>query len=164
LILVTVGGQLPFDRLIRCVDTWAGRNGGVELFAQVGAGEYAPQHMRFERFLAPARFRELATDAEAIVAHAGVGTILTALELQKPLLVFPRRAEHREHRNDHQLGTARYFGSRGHIQVAFTEAELLERLPHLREQRPGARPSPPSPELIARLRAYAFGVSAALPE
>ena len=164
MILVTVGGQLPFDRLIRCVDAWAGQADGVELFAQIGGGEYTPQHMRFERFLAPARFRDLATGAEAIVAHAGVGTILTALELQKPLLVFPRRAEHREHRNDHQLGTARYFGARGHVQVAFTEAELLERLPRLHEQQPGARPAPTSPELIARLRAYAFGVKASLPE
>jgi UDP-N-acetylglucosamine transferase subunit ALG13 len=163
LILVTVGGQLPFDRLIRCVDLWAGRAGEADLFAQIGTGEYTPRHMRWERFLPPAGFREIASGSEGIVAHAGVGTILTALELQKPLLVFPRRAEHREHRSDHQLGTARYFGSRGHVQAAFTEAELLERLPRLREQRPGERPAPASPQLIARLRAYAFGARPPLP-
>lgn len=163
MILVTVGGQLPFDRLIRCVDEWAGRSEGVEFLAQIGDGEYTPSHMRWERFVAPARFRELMSSAEGIVAHAGVGTILTALELQKPLLVFPRRAEHREHRSDHQLGTARYFGSHGHVLTAYTEAELRELLPRLREQRPGERPPPASPQLIARLRAYAFGARPPLP-
>jgi UDP-N-acetylglucosamine transferase subunit ALG13 len=155
LIFVTVGGQLPFDRLIRCVDAFAA-HAGTELFAQIGAGEYTPQHMRWERFLSPARFRETAQACEAIVAHAGIGTILTALELRRPLLVFPRRAEHREHRNDHQLATARHFSSRGHLLCAFDEAELEALLPRLRAQAPGAPPAPPAPELLARLRAFAF--------
>ena len=43
--------------------------------------------------------------AAAIVAHAGMGTILTALETGKRLLVMPRRAALGEHRNDHQLAT-----------------------------------------------------------
>jgi UDP-N-acetylglucosamine transferase subunit ALG13 len=155
LILVTVGGQLPFDRLIRAVDAWA-EGSGAELFAQIGAGEYEPRHMRWERFLSPARFRETALEAEAIVAHAGVGTILTALELRRPLLVLPRRAGLREHRNDHQLATARHFAARGHVLCAFDEAELRELLPRLCAQAPGAPPAPPAPELLARLRAFAF--------
>ena len=156
MIFTTVGGQLPFDRLIRVVDEWA-EQAGVDVFAQIGAGEYTPRHMHWERFLPPARFMEIARSTEAIVAHAGVGTILTALELRKPLLVMPRRAEHHEHRNDHQLGTARHFGARGHVLTAFSEAELREQLPKLRLQRPGAPPEPPAPELIARLREFAFG-------
>jgi UDP-N-acetylglucosamine transferase subunit ALG13 len=159
LILVTVGGQLPFDRLIRCVDAWAARTGAGDVLAQIGGGAYEPQHLRWERYLPAARFREAMRSADAIVAHAGVGTILTALELRKPLLVFPRRADQREHRNDHQLGTARHFASRGLLLAAFSETELDEQLGRLREAKPGAPPSPAAPELIARIRGFALGAN-----
>lgn len=158
MIFVTVGGQLPFDRLVRCADAFAAETRS-ELFAQIGAGEYLPRHMRWERFLSPARFRETALAADAIVAHAGVGTILTALELRRPLLVFPRRAEHREHRSDHQLATARHFAERGHLLCAWDEAELRALLPQVAARPPGAPPAPPSPELLARLREVAFSTS-----
>ena len=157
LIFVTVGGQLPFDRLIRAVDEWAGRAPGADVFAQIGGGGYAPHHLRWERFLSPTAFRHAMTQADAVIGHAGVGTILTALELGKPVLVFPRRAEFREHRNDHQLATARYFAARGHVLAAFTEAELLARIEWLRSHgRPGEPPSPASPELIRRIRGQVF--------
>jgi UDP-N-acetylglucosamine transferase subunit ALG13 len=35
-----------------------------------------------------------------------MGTILTALELGKPLILMPRRSDLGEHRNDHQRDTA----------------------------------------------------------
>ena len=69
--------------------------------------------------------------ADAIVAHAGMGTILTALELGKPLLVLPRRASLGEHRNEHQLATARRFADTGRLAVAFDESELAQRLDEL---------------------------------
>lgn len=157
MILVTVGGQLPFDRLVRCVDDWAERHPGVDVLAQTGEGEYAPKHIRAERFLSPGRFRDEMRSAEVVIGHAGVGTILMALELQKPVLVLPRLVEHREHRSDHQVGTARYFDSRGHVLAAYTEAELAEKIDFLREHgRPGQPPEPASPELIARLRGEVF--------
>ena len=160
MIFVTVGGQLPFDRLIRCVDAWAGRTGEADVLAQIGGGAYEPKHLRWERFLTAARFREAMRDAEAVVAHAGVGTILTALELRKPLLVLPRRADQREHRNDHQLGTARHFAARGLLLAAYSEAELDALLPQLRTHPPGAPPQPADPKLIARIRGYALGNAA----
>jgi UDP-N-acetylglucosamine transferase subunit ALG13 len=66
--------------------------------------------------------------ADAIVAHAGMGTILTALELGTPIVVMPRRAALGEHRNDHQLATARRFAEQGSIAVAFDEEQLHARL------------------------------------
>ena len=40
MIFVTVGSQLPFDRLVRAVDDWAAGNGGAAAFAQIGASSY----------------------------------------------------------------------------------------------------------------------------
>jgi len=158
LIFVTVGGQLPFDRLIRSIDAWADGAGRPDVFAQIGEGEYTPHHLRWERFLSPTGFHESVRRADAVIGHAGVGTILTALELRKPVLLFPRRAEYGEHRSDHQLATARYFAERGHALAAFTEAELLEKIEWLRVHgRPGVPAEPPSAELIQRIRLHVFG-------
>jgi UDP-N-acetylglucosamine transferase subunit ALG13 len=160
LILVTVGGQLPFDRLIRCVDAWAAQAGPVEVLAQIGDGTYQPQHLRWERSLAPSRFREVFARAEAVIGHAGIGTILTALELEKCLLVFPRRADHGEHRSDHQLGTARYFEQQGHVLAAYDEQEVPQKIDWMRRHgRPGGKPAPPSAALITRVRTHLLGRS-----
>jgi UDP-N-acetylglucosamine transferase subunit ALG13 len=158
LIFVTVGGQLPFDRLVRTVDEWAGRAARHDVLAQVGDSRYRPAHLRAERFLEPREFQRRLAEATALVAHAGMGTILQALELGKPLLVVPRRAALGEHRNDHQLHTARYFAELGSVLVAYTEEEILKQLDRL-EQHRGLTPIGPraSTELISRLRAFALG-------
>jgi UDP-N-acetylglucosamine transferase subunit ALG13 len=123
-IFVTVGEQLPFDRLVRAVDQWARTRGRGDLFAQIGNGEYVPTAMEWTRFLEPDAFRRRLEQARVLVAHAGMGSILTALELEKPILILPRRAALREHRNDHQLATAQRLGQRGLVRVALDEAEL----------------------------------------
>ena len=66
--------------------------------------------------------------ASLVVAHAGMGSIITALELGKQIIVMPRRAELGEHRNDHQVASARRFAQQGRIVVALDETELVERL------------------------------------
>jgi UDP-N-acetylglucosamine transferase subunit ALG13 len=68
-----------------------------------------------------------------IVSHAGMGTILTALHHRKPILVMPKRASLGEHRNEHQLATARHMMQLGNVNVAFDEAELRDKLDQLGE-------------------------------
>jgi UDP-N-acetylglucosamine transferase subunit ALG13 len=127
-IFVTVGTQLPFDRLVGAVDRWAATRPDAEVFAQVGPTALRPAHIAWQRFLSPAECHERMRAADAIVAHAGMGTILGALELGTPILVMPRLAAPGEHRNDHQLATARRLAEQGSIAVAFDEAGLHERL------------------------------------
>ena len=117
---------MPFDRLVRCVDDWAGCNGRTDVFAQIGPADWQPTHIAWTPFLEPAEFRAKVADAEWIVAHAGMGTILTALELGKPILVMPRRGELGETRNDHQVATARRLQQLRRIRVAYDEHELVE--------------------------------------
>ena len=96
--------------------------------------------------------------AKAIVAHAGMGTILTALEMGKPLLVMPRRAALGEHRNDHQLATAHRFAELGRVNVAFDETELPLRLDELDGVAAQPRISASAPDdFVARVRAFIVG-------
>lgn len=131
MIFVTVGGQTPFDRLVRCVDEWAGSRGRDDIFAQIGSADYSPVHVQWTRYLLPSEFRRKLEQADLVVGHAGMGTILSALEVGVQLLVMPRRADRRETRNDHQIATARYLADRGLVNVANDEKELLLRLDEL---------------------------------
>lgn len=157
-MLVTVGAQMPFDRLVRVVDAWAAANGRDDVIAQVGETDARFAAIRTTPFFAPQEFREHSRSASAIVAHAGMGTILTALELGKPLLVFPREAARRETRTDHQIATARRFAESGRLLAAFDEAGLRRGLDEVERFVPSAPiGSVASAGLVARLRQFASG-------
>lgn len=158
MIFVTVGTQLAFDRLISAVDEWAGATSGREVFAQIGPSKVRPRHIEHAQFVSPEECSERMQTADAIVAHAGMGTILTALEIGKPLLVMPRRASLGEHRNEHQLATVRRFADLGKLRVAFDETELSGELDAL--DRAVAQPRISrfaSEALVDQLRAFIVG-------
>lgn len=130
MIFVTVGSQEPFDRLIRAVDEWARSRARSDVFAQIASSTFHPQHIKFTHFLEPAEFNRVLQETRVIVAHAGMGSIISALELGKPIVIMPRRADFRETRNDHQVATAERFGAQGRIIVADDEKDLPEKLDH----------------------------------
>ena len=155
MIFVTVGAQMPFDRLIRTVDQWAGARGRDDVFAQVGATSYVPRNLRSVGALDPLEFSRKVEEASVIVAHAGMGSIITALELGKPIIVMPRRGDLKETRNDHQIATARRFMAHGGVAVAFDEEELLTKLDEIDRLAGGRRVSAhASPQLIGALRKF----------
>ena len=118
MIFATVGSQEPFDRLIRAVDEWAVLHGRSDVFAQIGDSTYCPEHIKFTKFLEPSEYNRVIHEASVVVAHAGMGAIISALEIGKPVVVMPRRGALRETRNDHQVATAERFGVRGRVIVA----------------------------------------------
>jgi len=126
MIFLTVGTELPFDRLVRAVDSWCADN-DVQVIGQIGdpgPGGFYPRHFQYEKFLSSEQYNEYYDRAELIVAHAGMGAIITALVNAKSILVLPRLHRLREHRNDHQLATARRFADRAGVYVAYDEEEI----------------------------------------
>ncbi len=135
MIFVTVGTDLPFNRLVRVVDEWAQATGRKDVFAQIGETDWQPAHIAWSKFLQPPEFAQKFSEAEVVVAHAGMGTILSALQWEKPILVMPRRASLGEQRNEHQLATARRLSELGKVNVAMDEVELRARLDRLGDLR-----------------------------
>lgn len=132
-VFVTVGSQLPFDRLVAATAAWVRTQPLVEITAQVGASALDPRSLapiQVVDQLAPKRYAQRVHDAHLIVAHAGMGSILTAMETNKTLVVMPRRGHLRETRNDHQFDTAMHLsrqqsaGLRSCIHVAMAEWAL----------------------------------------
>ncbi len=133
MIFVTVGTQLSFDRMVRAIDDWAGRNPDTKIFAQIGPSELQPRHLESASFISPQDANRYFQEASLIVSHAGMGSILTAMKYRKPILIMPRKASYGEHRNDHQMATAKWLGDRPGVFVAWDEQEL----PMLLDQRQG---------------------------
>ncbi len=123
MIFVTIGSMFPFDRLVQAMDAWAAAHPDEEVFAQIGAGA-EPQHMTWVRKLDRAAYGAAVTRADVVVAHAGMGTVLTAAEFGKPLILLPRRGALREHTNDHQMDTLDWLRTRPGIHVALDETAL----------------------------------------
>jgi len=124
------------------------------MFAQIGRGLYTPEHLESAAFLSPRDLESHIRAADAVVSHAGMGTILTSLELAKSLLVMPRRADLGEHRSDHQLRTAERFADR--VLVAMTESELPQLIDRLVEQRVVDQIADTAPkQLLERIRTFA---------
>jgi UDP-N-acetylglucosamine transferase subunit ALG13 len=135
MIFVTVGTEFPFNRMVRVVDEWAQATGRPDVFAQIGETDWQPAHIAWSNFLQPPEFARRFAEADAVVAHAGMGTILSALQWDKPILVMPRRASLGEQRNEHQLATAQRLSEQDKINVAMDETELRTMLDGLHQLR-----------------------------
>jgi len=82
--------MFPFDRLIRATDAWAAANPGREMLAQIGDGSFEPAHMPWVRRLERPDYLAAVARSALVVAHAGMGTVITAAEYGKPVVLLPR--------------------------------------------------------------------------
>lgn len=119
--------MMPFDRLVRAMDDWAAANPDVPVEIQIGRGKYEPRHARFVRLMPVDEYRQRVAQARLFVAHAGMGSIISAIEAGKPLLMLPRLQGQGEHNTDHQLATATSIGARPGLHVARDVDDLQAR-------------------------------------
>lgn len=126
MIFLTIGTHEPFDRLVKAVDEIAPEIPDTEIVAQLSNTDYQIRsgNIEVKSFIAPSEFTAYCTRAEFIIGHAGMGTIITALEMGKTIIVFPRKADLRETRNDHQVATVKKLEELNYIYVAYNESEL----------------------------------------
>lgn len=156
MIFATVGTQLPFPRLIDALDALAA---GLDeqILAQTGPAPpgTAWSNLDCHENLAPAAFDAAFREARLVVGHAGMGTVLSARRFGKPLIVLPRRHAMGEHRNDHQIATARQLDGLPGLTVAWQAEDLQALLTGPVPPAPGdAAQSPAHDALIARLHSF----------
>lgn len=159
-IFVSVGSMLPFDRLIRTVDAWAAAHPETPVLAQIGRGTYEPVHASFVRLMPPADYSRAVTEAQLFVAHAGMGSIITAIQSGKPLLMLPRRQALGEHNTDHQLATVKNVGIRPGLHHVDSDTELggaIDRLLRTGSEAPAPISPFASEELLGKVRAFVAG-------
>ena len=128
MIFATMGTQIPFDRFLRMLDQVAPLLKGEQIIAQTIPGHYKPTNFETVGLIGTELFTRYIESARIIVSHAGMGTIINALTARKPIVVVPRMASLGEHRNEHQLATARRLGEMGFVHVANDATQLLDAL------------------------------------
>lgn len=141
MIFATIGTQAPFERFVKALDELC-EGLDEEVVVQTIQSAYSPKHVKCVDFLPPDVFAEYFSKARMVIAHAGMGTILSALRQDKPIIVVPRLASLKEHRNDHQMATAMRINELGYVYVAYDKKQLkdlmmqpdLKPLKHIGEQ------------------------------
>lgn len=126
-ILIILGTQkFQLNRLLREIDELIGQ-GKIqgEVFAQIGESDYVPRNYGYTKFLSQSEFEEKIKKSTIVITHAGVGTIITALEYEKKVIVYPRLAKYGEHVDDHQCEIGSAFAARGYV-LCCNETDSLE--------------------------------------
>jgi UDP-N-acetylglucosamine transferase subunit ALG13 len=124
-VLVTLGtqGGFPFRRALEglrkvlpevCAP-------GASILWQTGGTDATGLDIDAVPFVPPHELCDAAREADLVVAHAGVGSALLALDAGRTPLLLPRRHHYGEHTDDHQLLIADELGSRGLACSAFPE-------------------------------------------
>jgi len=105
MILVALGTQdKEFKRLLIEVERLIqiGKIKG-EVIAQVGNTKFKSDKMKIIEFTNPKEMNNLIKNADYIITHGGVGTIIDGINFGKKIIAVPRLNKYKEHVNDHQL-------------------------------------------------------------
>ncbi|CAK7027179.1 MAG: hypothetical protein EUB_02386 [Eubacterium sp.] len=126
MIFVCLGTQIfQFDRLTKKLDELV--ESGVikeDIFAQIGAAEYLPQHYHYEQFIDKDKFAELQDKADLIIAHGGTGALVSASKKGKNIIAVPRLAKFGEHVDDHQLQVVDVLEKEGYVRAVYDMVNL----------------------------------------
>ncbi|MCK0140579.1 glycosyltransferase [Aliiroseovarius sp. F47248L] len=156
MIFVTVGTQLPFDRMVSIIDDLADEM-SLEVFAQTADPAATYDHIKHAPFLTPDEYDDIIARTTVLVGHAGIGTILTAKQMEKPVIVMPRKASLGEHRNEHQLATARHLEGHEGVYIAHDRTQLATLLQAPDLIPASFRDTPEKTRLQTYLRDFVYG-------
>ena len=113
LIFVTLGTQdKEFKRLLEAVEKL---DIDEKIIMQIGSTEFESKKMEIHKFLTSKEFEKYMKEARIVITHAGVGTIINGLTLNKKMIVAARKKEYEEHVNDHQEQILETFSKEGYI-------------------------------------------------
>ncbi len=114
MIFVVLGTQkFQCNRLLKEIDRLIEEKVITEdVFAQKGNSDYKPMHYKYIDFLTKEQFEQQMETCDLLITHSGVGTILSAVNHGKPIIVYPRLRKYKEHVDDHQLDIAKAFGKK----------------------------------------------------
>lgn len=128
MIFVCTGSQVyQFDRLIKEIDQLVG-NGIIkeDVFAQIGATEYLPKHIKYERYLSAEEFVKYQDKADIIISHGGTGALIGASKKGKNIIAVPRLAKYGEHVDDHQLQIVDVLQKEGYVRCVYDMETLVD--------------------------------------
>ena len=138
MILVMLGTQNnSFHRLLEEIDKLIDI-GKIqeEVIVQAGYTKYESKNMKIIDFLPSEELEKLEQQANCIITHGGVGSIIGSIEKGKKVIAVPRLKQYGEHVNDHQLDIVESFDKLGYIIGIAEVSQLGEALQRIKEFEP----------------------------
>lgn len=117
MILVILGTQdKTFERLLTAVDREI-QKGTIKdkVIVQAGSTKYESKDMEIFDYISIDKFDKLLKEADLIITHGGVGSIIGSLKQDKKVIAVPRLSKFKEHVNDHQVEIVEEFSKNGYI-------------------------------------------------
>ncbi len=129
MIFVMLGTQNnSFQRLLEEVDKLISKHIiKEEVVVQAGYTQYQPkcEKMKMIDFMPREELDTYEQNANFIITHGGVGSIITSLEKGKKVIAVPRLHQYGEHVNNHQTEIVEKFNQGGNI-IGLQSVEELE--------------------------------------
>ncbi len=133
-IFVIIGSTYPLDRLIKEIDK-INEKKELDIFAQIGESNYLPKNIKFVKFLEHKSIIKKIKESDIIITHAGVGTIIDVLSLNKKLILFPRLKKYGEAIDDHQIEICKAFERKFGISWTKNEKEIEKLIKNTKKQK-----------------------------
>ncbi len=117
MILVLLGTQNnSFHRLLEEVDKNI-ENGNIQekVVVQAGFTKYKSKNMEIFDMVPQDKFDKLINEADIVITHGGVGSMVSAIKKGKKVIAVPRLKKYGEHVNDHQKEIIETFRKQGLI-------------------------------------------------
>lgn len=107
MIFVTLGThELEFNRILKYIEDL---DISEKVIIQSGNTDFKSNKYEVHKFLSNQEFDKIMKESELIICHGGVGSILSALRLNKKVITVPRLSRFKEHNDDHQYEICKKF-------------------------------------------------------
>ena len=127
MILVMLGTQNnSFHRLLEEIDRLIDCGKIHEkVIVQAGYTKYESINMEIFSLLPQEELEKYQKEADLIITHGGVGSIINSLRMGKKVIAVPRLHEYGEHVNNHQKQIVESFDKKGYI-IGINDVSELE--------------------------------------
>ena len=117
MILVLLGTQNnSFHRLLEKMDELIEKKVIDEkVLVQSGYTKYESKNMRVFDLIPQEELDRYQEQADLIITHGGVGSIISSIKKEKKVIAVPRLHKYQEHVNDHQKQIVEAFDRKGYI-------------------------------------------------
>ena len=135
MIFVILGGVVEYDfsRLLKILDELAPvlEMEKEDIIAQIGHAKYEPHNYKWFRFVDGEKFNSYVKEADVIITHGGVSSILKSMNFHKKIIVFPRLYEFNEHLDNHQTEICQKLADEGYVLYAENREDLMKNLKNI---------------------------------